>query len=56
MISADRAAAYPQGRELFEHCILEDPNRAIAVGIGLEVLLQALVQRNDDTSSTEEVR
>ena len=37
-----------QGRELFDQSVLKNPNRADPVGLGLEVLLQCLVQDEDE--------
>lgn len=43
-----------QGRELFNHCVLKHPNRSDPVGLGLEVLLQCLVQDDGLFSHTME--
>ena len=45
----------PQGRALFDQSVLKNPNRSVPVGLGLEMLVQSLVQDNFDCDGMGEV-
>lgn len=45
-----------QGRALFDQSVLKSPNRSVPVGLGLEILVQSLVQDDFDYCGTEKVK
>lgn len=45
----------PQGRQLFDQSVLKNPDRSGPVGLGLEMLLQSLVQDDVNCAVENEV-
>lgn len=45
-----------QGRALFDQSVIKSPNRSVPVGLGLEILVQSLVQDDFDCHGTDKVK